>query len=167
MSKSSSHSSTRRYGRGALATSSASRRPTSEWPAALPRPVSVVARSYGPDEILDLPITDRRLFYPVPPPALRPTYRAPALINGSPARVVAPPLQKRATRRSLTSQQPFKPHKPLRIPAGRLLFDQPEKVAVCVQRGVRKEVLHAKRIAGRKNLAKPKRGPSSSISCRK
>lgn len=167
MSKSSSKtSSLRRYGRSAPARSS-DRRGSFENTRPLPRPVSPDAASYGWDVVPHLPITDRRLHYPEQPPARYRQNRPAMRISGTPARVVAPPPQKRHHGRPATSQAPFKPHKPLRISAARLLFAQPSSVAVCVQRGVRKEVLHAKRIAGRKGLNKPKRGPSSSISCRK
>ena len=48
----------------------------------------------------------------------------------------------------------------------RVSFAMPNKVAICVRRGIRREVLHALAIAGGKGFRKPRRGPYSSISCR-
>lgn len=47
-----------------------------------------------------------------------------------------------------------------------LAFDEPKKLAICIRRQRRKEVLHAKGVAGSKNLKKPTRNEWSEISCR-
>lgn len=44
-------------------------------------------------------------------------------------------------------------------------FANPEHVAVCVRRKARKQVLHAKGVAGRKGLRRPRRSSASGISC--
>lgn len=48
-----------------------------------------------------------------------------------------------------------------------LSFANPDKVALCARRSIRREVLHAKRIAGRSGLKRPRRNYWSSISCRR
>lgn len=45
-------------------------------------------------------------------------------------------------------------------------FAEPNKLPLCVRRGVRKEVLHAKGVAGSRNLNKPTRNQWSDVSCR-
>lgn len=47
-----------------------------------------------------------------------------------------------------------------------LAFDMPDKVAVCVRRNRRKEVLHALGKAGSGGMRKPRRNATSAISCR-
>lgn len=47
-----------------------------------------------------------------------------------------------------------------------LAFADPRRVLVCVRRRIRREVLHAKRIAGSGGMRKPRRNALSSISCR-
>lgn len=96
-----------------------------------------------------LPV-DRREFSPVPA-LIRPARR----FSGRPATLVAPkPVR--------ASGGLFR--KSLRIPWGQILFKQPEQVAVCVQRGVRREVLHAKGIAGG-HVRPGRRGPYSNVRC--
>lgn len=119
-----------------------------------PRPVPKVFTSRGallPD--------DRRTFKPQPPSRLRVRARAiaPAMtFSGLPARVVATP-----SRKSLQT-----PSKRRRGPSpAALLFNAPSRVAVCVQRGRRKEVIHALGIAGRR-VSRGKRGPFSSVRCK-
>lgn len=158
MPKSSSRS-YRRSGRGVFYTASGSSgRSSPAYPAA---PTSVTRRAVAewsePDPVL-LPV-DRRLYNPVPA-FVRPAQR----FSGRPARVVAPSVLNRPVARPAGSGTRSKP---LRISPARLLFAQPQNVAVCVQRGVRKEVLHARGVAGKRGLAKPKRGPYSSIRCRR
>jgi len=99
----------------------------------------------------DLPV-DRRLWNPEPEPT-RPAKR----FSGVPARVVAPSPKKA---RVAPSGKILALHNPL----PQLLFQQASGVAVCVQRKTRKEVLHAKKIAGSPVRA-GKRGPYSSIKC--
>lgn len=157
------HSKTLSYSRarrGVLYTASAPVRRSSNPAGALPRTLSPQARSQNREvPELPLPSIDRRFYTPVQnPPAKR--------FSGSPARVVSPPLKNRPVGRPGTSQVPFNPPKPLRIPAARLLFAQPAGVAVCVQRGKRKEVLHAKGIAGQTGLNPGKSGPFSKVRCK-
>lgn len=45
-------------------------------------------------------------------------------------------------------------------------FSQPKRVLVCIRRSRRREVLHAKGVAGRRGLRPPRRNYFSSISCR-
>lgn len=144
----------RRIGRGADRTASASGRTVLHPSAALPRARSRT-RSPVPavfDSSADL-MTDLRAFHPEPA-ATRPYTRT----NGRPARVVATPVKKRdggpkAQRAAL-------------LHPSTLLFASPQSVSVCVRRGVRKEVLHAKNVAGKVGLRKPKMKPSSQISCK-
>lgn len=44
-------------------------------------------------------------------------------------------------------------------------FAVPKKVAICVRRQTRKEVLHAKKVAGKSGLKKPRRNMWSKIRC--
>lgn len=48
-----------------------------------------------------------------------------------------------------------------------LSFAVPEKVALCRRREIRREVLHAKRVAGKRGLRPPRRNLWSSISCKR
>jgi len=155
-------SSSRSLGRAVPISSSNVRRPASERSASLPRNVSPVARSSKreyPDLILPI---DRRHYYPSSPdePISRPHSRPAKRFSGQPARVVAPPIQEQPKRRSVPAGKPAKLIRP-----SALLFQAPQNVAVCVQRGIRKEVLHAKGVAGKTNLKAPKRGPYSGVSC--
>lgn len=105
----------------------------------------------GRVSVPDLPV-DRRIWNPEPE-ATRPALR----YSGVPARVVAPTPQKA---RVAPSGKLLALHNPL----PQLLFQKASGVAVCVQRKTRKEVLHAKNIAG--TTVKPgKRGPYSGIKC--
>lgn len=82
----------------------------------------------------------------------------------NPTRSVAPP---RALR---------KDHARLTLPVRRakkhqtktaVSFAVPQKVALCARREIRREVLHAKRVAGKSGLKKPRRNFWSSISCKR
>lgn len=146
--------SSRRSGRGIpipTASANPARRPSLG--RALPRDVSPRRRSQNPApemEPLILPV-DRRHYNPEPE-LTRPARR----VSGVPARVVAPPLKKRLS--------PAGKRLPALSPAA-LLFARPAGVAVCVQRGIRKEVLHAKNVAGKTGLKAPRRGPYSKVKC--
>lgn len=50
-------------------------------------------------------------------------------------------------------------------PAG-IAFQNPSRVLICVRRNIRREVLHARGVAGRSGLRPPRRSWSSGISCR-
>ncbi|QXP44167.1 MAG: hypothetical protein [Arizlama microvirus] len=122
-------------------------------PAASSR--SPTLRSQNPPRVRvsvpDLPV-DRRLWNPEPE-AIRPAKR----FSGVPARVVAPPPKKAIV-------APSGHVRALHNPLPQLLFQKASGVAVCVQRKIRKEVLHAKQVAG--TTVKPgKRGPYSGIKC--
>lgn len=47
-----------------------------------------------------------------------------------------------------------------------IAFRAPERVAVCVRRSIRKEVLHALRITGKRGQGRPHKNFASSISCK-
>jgi len=162
MSKKSS-SPSRRSGRGAFATASGYSHGARAGGYAAPTSVTrrPVANHWEPDPLI-LPV-DRRHYNPSPA-STTPARR----FSGVPARVVAPPPVK--ARNYPIPPQPARskaqPSKPTRlINPSALLFQASKGVAVCVQRGVRKEVLHAKGVAGKKGLAKPKRGPYSGVKC--
>lgn len=109
------------------------------------------------DEPVFLP-DDRRTHIPTPPGlGLRERAKTPAKrFSGSPARVVAPPPRKRLESRG----KPVKWASP-----AALLFSAPQSVAVCVQRGVRREVMHATGKAGGPTR-RPRPGPFSKVRCR-
>lgn len=46
-------------------------------------------------------------------------------------------------------------------------FVRPQKVLICVRRKIRREVLHAKGVAGRRGLRRPKYNWYSQVSCRR
>lgn len=49
---------------------------------------------------------------------------------------------------------------------GLVAFSEPDKLPLCIRRKVRKQVIHAKGVAGSKNLKKPHRNEWSDVSCR-
>lgn len=101
----------------------------------------------------DLVMVDRRVFSPLSPDA-EPARR----LSGHPARVIAPPVKKPLKTPSGVVYRGFSP--------SALLFQRPEGVQVCVQRGVRKEVMHAKGIAGKRGLGRPTLTKFSKIRCK-
>lgn len=109
-----------------------------------PRSVLVSPVSMSPLSTLSL-IEDRRTYNPAGP-LMRPIG-----------------VLHRSSRRQVAKQNPAfnQPSYTKAI----VTFSDPKKVPVCVRRGVRKEVLHAKGVAGSKNLRKPRRGPTSTIRC--
>lgn len=92
-----------------------------------------------------LEIEDRRTFSPV-------TFRPPATVR-RPYFLVTPD-----PRRGFRRSSKFSPV---------VGFDRPEAVLVCVRRHRRREVLFAAKKAGRGGMRRPRRGPFSSISCRR
>lgn len=104
-------------------------------------------------------VEDRRRFYPGPFPT---DWEPAKLITGRPARVVAPPPRK-------TQQRGAR-----RLPwanfteglSSSLQFQHSRQTVVCVKRRVRKEVLHAKGVAGGR-VGRPKYTIYSSIHCRR
>lgn len=106
----------------------------------LPRPLVVVpAPRLSPSVLPDL--EDRRRF--------------------NPTKTVTPPKSIRKDQARLTHRQTryFK-NDPIK-------FADPTRIALCARREIRKEVLHAKKIAGRSGLKKPRRNFWSSISCKR
>ena len=158
-----SYSPSRRSGRGVPYTASGTSRGARASGYAAPTSVTrrAVTDSFWEPDPLILPV-DRRLFNPSPA-FTRPAQR----FSGVPARVVAPPVRVRAVPPAIQGVTPKKhSSKPTKLfKPSALLFQAPKGVAVCVQRGVRKEVLHAKGVAGKSGLAKPKRGPYSGVKC--
>lgn len=74
-----------------------------------------------------------------------------------------------ATRRSVT-QIEAKQYQATRLnrqTKATLVFNGPESIPLCVRRRRRKQVLHAKGVAGSKNLKKPHRNFWSAISCKR
>lgn len=105
------------------------------------------------DYSVPFPVTDRRIFNP------EKRFSRPAVrFSGRPARVIAPQARKARLARSRGFSSPF-------FTGASLAFANPRSVAVCVRRGVRREVLHAKGVAGSRGLRRPKRNHFSSIRC--
>lgn len=158
MPKTSSKSSpSRRSGRGAIRTANRTARQPSASLARLPRDIQSSRRSarLAPIEPLVLPV-DRRHYNPEPA-LTRPARR----VSGRPARVVAPSIiTYRQARAAAASGRPLVGYSP-----SALLFNAPAGVAVCVQRKIRKQVIHAKKIAGKRGLKSGRRGPYSSVRC--
>lgn len=50
-------------------------------------------------------------------------------------------------------------------PTARIGFEYPRRVLICVRRSVRREVLHARGVAGKVGQRRPRRGPYSSVRC--
>lgn len=104
---------------------------------------------------------DRRLFKPDestrPPTAKKPLY----------ARVALQVIHVRQKRRQFHAKlQTFNPlyHARSAIRT-RLGFSVPRRLEVCIRRGIRKEVIHATRKAGKAGQRKPVRNFWSAISC--
>lgn len=105
--------------------------------------------SYQPDLFDDLPLVtveDRRSFHPHGKNAW------PQLISGRDAVIAANAHN--------TKPMSHPTYSPIHV-----AFEQPQEVITCVRRNSRKEVLHAKGIAGKKGLRKPRRNPFSSVKC--
>lgn len=144
----------RRSGRVAFANASAPARRRPSLSGALPLTDEHLSRRRSQSrEVpeLDIPANDRRLYNPDPVPSYK-------RLTGRPARVVAAPIRK--TRQTAH----LDPEMGLEVPLPQLLFQNPTGVTVCVQRKTRKEVIHAKGVAGSK-VAKPKMRHSSKIKC--
>jgi len=134
--------------RGASATTSR------VYPAAMPQAIPRRSQNLRARVVVpDLPLVDRRVFSfesPLEAPARR--------SSGRPARVIAPPLKKPLKTPSGVIYRGFSP--------SALLFDRPEGVKVCVQRGVRKEVMHASGKAGKGYKRPPVFNKYSKIRCK-
>jgi len=118
-----------------LVNASAYSRQRSSMAAALPQTYLKSSRRSTYTEVPEVtfPSLDRRIYHPDPAP----TYKR---LSGRPARVVAAPPAKRAHAPAGTLPEP--------VEVSALLFKNPSGVKTCVQRGVRKEVMHALGVAG-------------------
>lgn len=134
-----------RYGRVAFANARRSR---------LPR-VSV--------RPLDLRVfEDRRTFSPEPYPPARGFFRAATRLVA----VDRPPSPNVNFSRPQVSRPYFTIPAPGRSQTkARIAFAAPKAVVLCVRRHRRKEVLHAKGVAGRRGLRPPRRNEFSDVSC--
>lgn len=96
---------------------------------------------------------DRRVYSPSP--------YATRTKGGIPTRLIAKPLAPR-----LQAPQQRLSYRPV-FPTPLVAFASPKAVPLCVRRGVRKEVLHALGVAGKRGLGRGgvRRGPSSNVSC--
>lgn len=105
-------------------------------------PLPSLSVNFSPAPVVD----DRRAYHPLA------DYRPALTIDGRPA-----PVQRKA----VTSR--FKP-----LPLGREItaFAVPKTVSVCVRRGVRREVMFAKRLTRKGSSARRSRNFLSSVSCR-
>ncbi|QXP44213.1 MAG: hypothetical protein [Arizlama microvirus] len=97
---------------------------------------------------------DRRFFYPEP---FQTSWRPATRFSDVRARLTVHP---NTNKRSTARLDPFAGLSPV------VSFHRPDSVRICVRRKQRREVLHAKRVAGRAGLARPRRSVYSSISCR-
>lgn len=102
-------------------------------------------------------VEDRRQFHP--DGALRPSKR----LTGVPARVVVkkPVPLKRGTGFSFGDE--FTRYA---VVPWQLSFEDSRRVVVCARRKVRKEVLHARGVAGARGLRRPRFNENSKISCK-
>lgn len=124
------------------------------WFSALSQSLEVPEIFEGTESLPD----DRRTFYPTQPSGLwvRERAKRPAMrFSGRPARVVQGSPRKRDQEPSRALPDMF---------WGALSFRTPQRVAVCVQRGRRREVIHALGIAGSR-VRKPRYGPFSKVRC--
>lgn len=105
-------------------------------------------------------IGDRRVFHPAPD-FHRPVVR----LNGVQRhRLVARP--------TVPAINPVNPkvararaRRDMAGPTNRVAFDRPQEVLLCVRRKSRKEVLHARGVAGRRGIKKYRRNANSSVGC--
>lgn len=104
-------------------------------------------------------VEDRRRFHPE-------GFYAPAATIGPrwSRSLVVSSLQKRPVQSSTRSS--MRSWLPGALPS-RLRFKSPERVAVCVRRSIRREVLHAFKKTGRGGQRKPRFSWHSQISCRR
>lgn len=92
-------------------------------------------------------IEDRRTHYPGLKPYNRPVQQ---MTVGKPARL----------------HLVDKPYKAPSQTKATIAFQDPKKLPICIRRKTRAQVLHAKGVAGSKNLKKPTRNEWSDVSCR-
>lgn len=120
-------------------------------------PSPSIARPVGLPRLSSRPVNltlfeDRRTFHPAGP--YRPAFSVPRIS----ARVVVPRISARPGLVGAKARTPK---------LYQLSFQVPAKVALCVRRKRRKEVLHAKGVAGsKKRMRAPRRNYWSSISCK-
>lgn len=122
-------------------------------------PPMVFTNKRYPLRALDFPDADAREFYPGDTDSNEKADSRPyRRLNGRPARVVAPPLQKPRRGSASGPARAFFP-----IAPARLLFAAPSGVLICVRRKVRTRVLAAKRKLGRNR--KGRRSAASNVRC--
>lgn len=113
---------------------------------------------------LDLRVLeDRRTFSPEPFPPARGFFR-------SATRLVAVDRPASPNVNFSRSDDPARPFFSFPAPGrsqtkARIAFSAPKAVVLCVRRHRRKEVLHAKGVAGRRGLRPPRRNQFSDVSC--
>lgn len=94
-------------------------------------------------------VEDRRAFHPLS------SWRPARLLSGHPAPPVVP--------KSAPPGRSFRG----RFPFHGLRFAVPERVVICVRRHERREVMFAKKRAGKRGQRKPRRNWYSAISCKR
>lgn len=99
---------------------------------------------------------------------LAPTLVGPSLSEYEDRRIWSPRVVSRATSYPPSrrfSGAPARLRAPLHSPQATIAFEAPKRVLVCVRRKIRREVIHARGVAGRR-VRKGRKGPYSSIHCR-
>lgn len=114
-------------------------------------------------DIANEPLLPRPLVVPAVPVAL-PVLELEDRRRFNPTKTIAPPASIRRDQARLTHRQTRK-YRPFKTDP--VAFTDPMRVSLCVRREQRKQVLHAKKIAGRGGLKKPRRNFWSSISCKR
>lgn len=103
---------------------------------------------------------DRRTWHPLGP------YRPAKSFNKFNHRLVYPESNNRNARQKESYSNQYSPK--LRYPSHKIGFEEPHKVLVCVRRTIRREVLHARGIAGSSRRQRvPVFSEYSKISCKK
>lgn len=80
-----------------------------------------------------------------------------------PARNIFNPLTKQASPSRIKIKNVY--DEDSLYPTSKLTFFNPENVLICARRSMRRQVLHAKKIAGRRGLSSPRYNEMSKISC--
>lgn len=110
---------------------------------------------FTPDNYRLMDIEDRRLFHPDD------TYAPSQSLPTSRTRIITRPRRQARRSGNLNGSLP-KMFQPVAVVAG---FRVPKKVAICIRRKMRKEVLHALRKAGKVGQKRPRRSYYSDIHC--
>lgn len=115
-------------------------------------------------DIANVPLLTRPLVVHSAPPVSQPVLDLEDRRRFNPTKTVSRPASIRRDQARLTHRQtrkyiPFK--------TDPVSFADPVRVSLCARREIRKQVLHAKKVAGRSGLKKPRRNFWSSISCKR